>query len=192
MNLTILTLFHEFPLTFIIRVVLTLVAFAAGAVFAVRLYKKDRITRSKMVLSIILWLYVLVVLYFTVIGRYSHEEYTVRLQVLNSYRNYILTGDKSELHGIIVNIIMFIPFAFLSAALFKDKKPVIITLALGLVLTLLIEFLQLITHTGTFEIDDILNNLLGTIFGIILWNICDELVINQSSKNRRNEDNEET
>ena len=192
MKLTILTLFHEFPLTFFIRVALTLAAFAAGIVFAVQLCKKGRITRLKMVLSIILWLYVLVVLYFTVIGRYSHEEYAVRLEVFYSYRDYILTGNKHELRGIIVNIIMFIPFAFLSAALFKDKKPVIITLALGLVLTLLIEFLQLITHTGTFEIDDILNNLLGTIFGIILWNICDELVISQSSKNRRNEDNEET
>lgn len=182
MNLTILTLFHEFPLTFIIRVVLTLAAFAVGAVFAVRLYKKGRISRLKMVLSIILWLYVLVVLYFTVIGRYSHEENTVRLQALYSYRNYILTGDKNELHGIIVNIVMFIPFAFLSAALFRDKKPAIITLALGLFLTLLIEFLQLITHTGTFETDDILNNLLGTIFGIVLWNICDELGISKNSK----------
>jgi len=40
MKLTILTLFHEFPLTFIIRVTLTLAVFAAGAVFVVRLYKK--------------------------------------------------------------------------------------------------------------------------------------------------------
>lgn len=190
MNLTILTLFHEFPLTFIIRVVLTLAAFVVGAVFAVRLYKKGRITRLKMVLSIILWLYVLVVLYFTVIGRYSHEEYTVRLQFLYSYRNYFLTGDAYELRGIIVNIVMFIPFAFLSAALFRDKKPVIITLALGLALTLIIELLQLITHTGTFEIDDILNNLLGTIFGIVLWNICDEIGIRKTV--RRNENNEKT
>lgn len=192
MKLTILTLFHEFPLTFIIRVILTLTAFAVGAVFAVRLYKKGRITRSKMVLSIILWLYVLVVLYFTVVGRYSHEEYTVRLQVLYSYRNYILTGDKHELRGIIVNIVMFILFSFMSAALFRDKKPVIITLALGLSLTLIIELLQLITHTGTFETDDILNNLLGTIFGIVLWNICDEIGIFKIGKNRGNENNEET
>lgn len=190
MKLTILTLFHEFPLTFIIRVVLTLVVFAAGAVFAGRLYKKGRITRSKMVLSIILWLYVLVVLYFTVVGRYSHEEYTVRLQVLYSYRNYILTGDKHELRGIIVNIVMFIPFSFMSAALFRDKKPVIITLAFGLSLTLIIELLQLITHTGTFETDDILNNLLGTIFGIVLWYICDEIGVFKIGKNRGIEQNE--
>jgi len=145
-----------------------------------------------MVLSIILWLYVLVVLYFTVIGRYSHEEYTVRLQFFYSYRNYFLTGDEYELQGIIVNIVMFIPFALMSAALFGDKKPVIITLVLGLSLTLIIEFLQLITHTGTFETDDILNNLLGTMFGIVLWNICDEIGIFKIDKNRGNENYEET
>ena len=175
MTLTILTLYHEFPITFVFRVTMTLVAFAAGVVLFARLYKKNRISRAQKNEMVILWLYVLVVLYFTVIGRYSHAEPAIRLELFNSYKEYFLTGSRTELNGIIINIVIFIPFAFLTAEILKYHKPVLMTLGAGILLTLLIESLQYITRTGTFETDDMLNNLLGTVLGILLWCIWHEL-----------------
>ena len=183
MKLTVLTLYHEFPLIFIVRFILTLVAFVAGVIFAVHLFKTDRISRAQRNIMIILLLYMLVVLYLTVIGRYSHEEPNVRLELFYSYKNYFSTGDKYELCGIIINILMFIPFGFLVAELFRNKKPLLIGLFAGIVLTLTIEILQYLTHTGTFEIDDILHNTVGSLFGVVIWTMYNR--IRKQTKPRR-------
>lgn len=182
MKLTILTLYHEFPIIFIFRVTMTLVAFAAGVVLFVCLFKKNKISCAQKNEMIILWLYVLVILYFTVFGRYSHAEPTIRLELFNSYKEYLLTGNRTELNGIIINIAIFIPFAFLTAEILKHQKPVMMTLGAGMILTLSIESLQYATRTGTLETDDMLNNMLGTVFGILLWCVWHEISSSKMDK----------
>lgn len=68
----------------------------------------------------------------------------------------------------ILNIILFIPFGFLSAIVFKRSQTKwIYGILIGLLFTSLIEFLQ--TFTGRFvQIDDIIMNTLGTYLGYTL------------------------
>ena len=65
--------------------------------------------------------------------------------------------SKAAWRNIILNICMFIPLGFLLPFLDKFKiwwKNYLV----GLATTLIIELLQLVTHRGIFEIDDIINN----------------------------------
>lgn len=65
----------------------------------------------------------------------------------------------------ILNILLFIPFGFLSAVIFKKlRNKWIYGVLIGLIFTIIIEFLQL--FTGRFvQLEDILMNTLGTYIG---------------------------
>lgn len=69
----------------------------------------------------------------------------------------------------ILNIVLFIPFGFLSALNFKklrDKR--IYGILIGLIFTITIEFLQ--SFTGRFvQLEDIIMNTIGTYIGYILF-----------------------
>lgn len=60
---------------------------------------------------------------------------------------------------------MFVPLGILLSLIHKKFQNIIFTLCAGLTLTLLIEILQLVTAYGIFELDDIFNNILGTLVG---------------------------
>lgn len=76
-------------------------------------------------------------------------------------------GTKLFLYNVVGNIIIFIPFGYLIGNYVKPKKfwPVFIT---TLIVSVVIEFVQL--QIGrSFDIDDILLNILGGIIGYLLY-----------------------
>ena len=84
--------------------------------------------------------------------------------------NFSLTTDCLE------NIILFIPFSFLSLWFLSKKrkeesigKLTIRNIGYALCLTLVIEFSQLFLRVGTFQISDIVYNALGGITGSLLF-----------------------
>lgn len=82
----------------------------------------------------------------------------------------------------ILNLILFIPYGFLSAVIFKKiRKKKIYGILIGLIFTIGIEFLQ--SFTGRFvELEDILMNTIGTYIGYI---ICVTLVKHRNKKNKQ-------
>lgn len=168
-------LFHYFPEIFGIRITLTVILLCICVIVSIILYKKGKIDKHGMVWLIALWIYFLFILYITVLGRYTFDGYRARVVLFESYRQLFATGNIFELKGIIYNIIMFIPFSFLVAELLKDKKPIFFSICAGVLFTFLIEFLQFVSHTGTFEIDDIIHNTFGVIIGLTIWNIVYKL-----------------
>ncbi len=85
----------------------------------------------------------------------------------------VLTTDCLE------NIALFIPFSFLSLWFFVKKqscvkigRSVFKNIRLALFLTLIIEFSQLFFRVGTFQISDIVYNVLGGIIGSLLFLMC--------------------
>lgn len=139
---------------------------------SVFLYKKGKIDKHGMGWLIALWIYSLFILYITVLGRYTFDGYRARMMPFESYQRFFTTGNAFELKGIIGNILMFIPFSFLIAEFLKDKKPILFSIGAGILFTFFIEILQLFSHTGTFEIDDIIHNTFGTMLGLMIWNIA--------------------
>ena len=164
-------LYHYFPETFWFKVSLILVLLCAGTVLILVLYKKEKLTRHNRNICILLWIYMLCLLYITVIGRDSFDDYRARLIPFESYRQFFMTGERFEIRGIILNILIFIPFGMLTAELFSKKKPVLLAISAGLLFAVFIETMQFLTHTGTFETDDVIHNTFGTAIGIGIWAI---------------------
>ncbi|MCI6603876.1 MAG: VanZ family protein [Clostridiales bacterium] len=65
------------------------------------------------------------------------------------------------------NLLIFLPYGFLGRLLLRNKGHFRLFFS-GLFCILLIEFLQLLTGIGVWDIDDILLNTLGLILGLIL------------------------
>lgn len=168
---------HYYPETARFRFLLTFVLLAAGVWLAVMLYRSGKISLRTTACAIALWAYLLFLLYITLIGRYTLDDYRTRLTPFDSYREYASTGSAGELRGIVLNILMFLPFGFLTASCFRDKKPLLISLSAGLMLPVLIEGLQYLTRTGTLETDDVIHNAIGTLLGSMLWLAMNQLVL---------------
>ncbi len=72
---------------------------------------------------------------------------------------------------VIENIMLFIPYGFFYAWNFCKGKKCFKCIFSGAVVSLGIEFLQLVTGRGFFQIDDILTNILGTVIGCLLFRL---------------------
>lgn len=78
---------------------------------------------------------------------------------------------------IILNIIMMIPFGFLYPLIYKKKLSK--TIITGFMITLGIEILQpLISGARSADITDIINNLIGTLIGYVIYRIFTNLFKN--------------
>ena len=71
-----------------------------------------------------------------------------------------------SLKGIILNILLFVPFGYLLPTLFPQLKWWQVIL-LALTFSLCIEFLQLLTRLGYADIDDMINNTCGAAIGFL-------------------------
>ena len=81
-------------------------------------------------------------------------------------------GVTSQAHAYVIeNIILFIPFGFLFPACLPEKVSVL-TIFIGSLCSMCIEYIQFRTGCGYCQIDDIVTNVLGTIIGYCVFVIC--------------------
>lgn len=115
--------------------------------------------------------YLVMLLAVTFLGRADVEGVSII-----PFSSYIEAWKKASLiawRNIAINIIMFIPFGFLLPLIFKKADNLLQISVFTAVFSLGIEFLQMLSHRGVFEIDDIINNFIGSIIGYtILKSIC--------------------
>lgn len=182
------TLYTYFPEIFFIRLAIDLLIMAFGVFLAVKLYKKGVFDRAQRVACIVLFIWGAIVLLFTVLGRRSNktDEMIYNLELFSCYRRIIIQHDHSMLISVLENISMFVPIGFTLSVVFK-KHRVIIPLLVSFGLSLCIEVCQLLLHSGIFEFDDLFNNTLGAVIGIILCLLCSSIV-KIIRKNHRKED----
>lgn len=121
-------------------------------------------------LSVFLLDYCYALLFFTLLGRRSKGVLRYDLQLFHSYAVALEQQDMRLFLEILANIVVFIPVGALAAYLAEDKKW-ICGIGKGLALSLFIEGMQFLLRNGLFELDDIMNNVLGTLLGcmISLW-----------------------
>lgn len=142
-------------------------------------------------------LYVLIIVYATLFTRSTGHSFKLLISPFWSYRRaFALTGnglffgltvtDSRILKLIILNILLYVPFGYLlpfawpgllKIGLFASRPrlqrlfrafPWIVVL-LGTVMSISTEFAQLIFRLGFFEFDDIFNNTLGCLIGVVLY-----------------------
>lgn len=78
------------------------------------------------------------------------------------------------LKNVVGNVVMFLPYGFFAAYYLKTKKPLVILL-LATIASFAIEATQLFIGR-VFDIDDIILNVAGGLFGFLLYVIFDEVV----------------
>ena len=182
----ITTLYTYFPIQFFICLTIDLAIMALGFFLAIRLYRKGLFDKLQAAACIILFIWSAVVLFLTVLGRRYHEGYyTVNIELFSFYHKIMVENDHAILLSVIQNIVVFIPIGFTLSVVFKNKHRFIIPLAISLGLSLLIETSQLLLQSGYFELDDLFNNTLGGIIGIILFLIVS--LINRNTQKHRKE-----
>lgn len=130
-------------------------------------------TRRKPCYGRLLWaasaIYLLFLLYATLLSRTAGEEYSYRIEPLVTFRRAfaveggLAVADPQMLEGIAVNLLLMAPVGYLLPQLFKFTA--IQTVLLGAGLSLSVELIQLVTRLGMFELDDIIFNTLGVALG---------------------------
>lgn len=127
------------------------------------------------ILWILLLVYISIVFHFTIIYRKLSDEYKMELMPFktivdishvdyNSHGRYIL-------REMLVNVGLLMPVGFLlgfTSTLLKKSICIQKIILLGFLISLSIETLQLITRTGTFEVDDLIYNTLGCAIGYLI------------------------
>ena len=77
--------------------------------------------------------------------------------------------NKVLFQDVILNVLLFIPFGLLFPVLFRKTAAIVFTVPAGFLASLCIETVQYITRLGTADVDDLINNTLGALIGLILY-----------------------
>ena len=122
-----------------------------------------------------LLLYTMILMYWMLLGfgrRYTYSEYKYNLMPFETITHFLQT-DRFNTSIWVVNIFgnigVFVPFGILLPLLFGGKiKKSISIFMIGL---FSLESLQFITRRGSFDIDDIILNSLGFLFGYCIYRV---------------------
>ena len=139
----------------------------------------------KILRGIFLLGFIACVLYVTVLTRTDSLTRNVILSPFESWRTW-LTGDWTIGIEILENIGLFVPLGYLLALFFsadgdaKRTKPVL-TILTGFLLSLGVEALQYLLGRGLFEMDDLFDNTLGTVLGLLLYRLAASVLLKRES-----------
>ena len=150
---------------------------AMGAIVSVAFFwTADKVRRRKertamvpvvpMVPAALFWIYLSVMLIITFFSRESGSRQGMDLELFSTWG----INERNNAY-VVENVLLFIPYGFLSPWAFKMLRRFWRCGAFGFLTSLGIELLQLATQRGYFQIDDILTNGLGTIIGYLLFRI---------------------
>ena len=101
------------------------------------------------------------------------DEYHYNLQPLfeikRIWRSSHILGMKYVILNFAGNVIAFIPFGYLRPKMVKKKPRLFHTVLFSFEFSLLVELTQLISRTGSFDVDDLILNTFGGLIGYILY-----------------------
>lgn len=119
--------------------------------------------RRKIIVLLILIAYVAIIFSLAVLFRESSEKCSIRLDL---FKDFLEPGPEGY-RDLIQNIVGFIPVGMLAGLLF-EKHRLAKALLVGFLVSLTIEFSQLIWQRGVFDVNDLFNNALGAVIGGVI------------------------
>lgn len=125
----------------------------------------------------------------TLFGREQRNYGMVRMPFC-SYIEAFVEEDPEKILQIIMNIVMYVPFGVSLLTNFKKIRKKWVVFIITSVISLIIELVQHIFSIGLFEIDDIINNVLGAIIGALLYEIMSKMRKGITSKRLKDVRNE--
>lgn len=122
----------------------------------------------------ILVAYLFLLLSSTVLKRRTHTRYMLQLIPFRAVRFILRNGfrrSKYQISQVLLNILLLSPVGFLMPAFVKKRRWVIL---FGFGFSLFIEVSQLLLKRGYFEVDDILNNVIGVIISCGIYTMIEK------------------
>lgn len=132
---------------------------------------------NKKVVGLFFSSYLIVIFYFLFLSDYfgrkeSFLSYRYNFVPFREITRYIRRFDSfgfllvsMNLAG---NILAFIPFGIFSPVFLKNRSKWLKSIFLGLLFIIIIEFIQVVTRVGCYDVDDIILNMLGIIIGFFI------------------------
>lgn len=143
----------------------------AGGLSLMKAYGKERGFRYSMVM--LLFGYIFLLFSSTVFFRIASDTPQYNFVPFWSYVA-AYNGEEELVSENLLNVVVFIPIGLLVGLLIKGplySRSWMITLLIGLSLSLCIETLQFVLKKGFSEIDDVIHNTIGFFIGGILWTL---------------------
>jgi glycopeptide antibiotics resistance protein len=113
------------------------------------------------------FMYVVIIMCITFFSREPGSRKGIDLELLSTW------GINARNNAFVVeNVLLFIPYGFLCAWAFPAIRELAVGCFLFLCTSTGIEFLQLLTQRGYFQVDDILTNVMGGFAGLFLFSCC--------------------
>ena len=116
--------------------------------------------------AVCFYMYVVILLVITFFSRESGSGKGIDLELFSTWG----INDRNNAY-VVENVLLFIPYGIVCSWYLKKIRSFVGCTALGLLSSLGIEWLQLLTQRGVFQIDDILTNMLGSMIGYLLFHI---------------------
>ena len=126
---------------------------------------------------LLFFVYMAALLYFLFFseryGRTLQRDYTYNLvpfsEIKRFITNYKILGFEGFAVNMIGNVVAFIPFGMLLPVVIGNSRNSALIILDGFVVSVCIEFIQLFTKVGAFDVDDIILNTTGVIIGYIIY-----------------------
>lgn len=136
--------------------------------------KKNKLRTVCLVLFMI---YIVAMVYFLIFsdqfGREPYETMRYNLEPFLEIKRFIryreLLTTESVMLNLVGNVVAFMPFGMLIRWVRNKKTSVFVAFLYSLAFTLCIEWVQLVTKLGVFDVDDIIMNTLGGVLGYIVY-----------------------
>lgn len=136
----------------------------AGVFVALFLRKKEHRGSKAAIAGLVM--YAVIMLFITFLSREDGTRTGIDLQWFSTW------GINRRNNAFVIeNILLFVPYGFLCACVFKWARSLIPSVFIGMMTSLAIECIQLITGRGYFQIDDILTNTLGALAGYLIYRL---------------------
>lgn len=160
--------------------------------FALReIAKKFNVHYMQVLAKLLFGIYIVGVFYVTLGIRTYEEEAKINLHLFKSYEMMFRvpvmemrkSGILQGLHAmkwigylswssVILNILLFVPLGYLLPTIEGEKRMIDTYYGIaivGLFVSSFIEVVQLLTHRGWFDVDDLFHNTMGTAIGLFLY-----------------------
>lgn len=118
------------------------------------------------VIQLLFWIYVAVMIIITFFSRESGHDGRIDLKIGSS-----LGINLRNNAYIVENVLLFIPYGFLLALVWRQANSLWKHFSVGFLTSLFIEILQLVSARGIFQVDDIITNTIGSLVGYLLYGL---------------------
>lgn len=140
---------------------------------SVRRKKQIPITSRNLLALLIFSCYTIGIHYFTGAGT-LYDGFLYQLEFRKNQVNLIPFSKEIDIIGYFLNIILFVPFGFLTPMIWKKRDHPIHVIGSSFLYSILIEGSQLLNNRST-DIDDIIMNLIGAMVGFGIYRIWDKI-----------------